>query len=158
MFTVHLLRKHPSKKGILENVRKHAVGVLNIDSSRIGSTDVLSRRNESRSNLSYNPGVWRCGVFGTGDARGGRWPANLIVVHGGCRVTGTRKVNTGKAIRENSGGNTVFSNRAKPALPNLTYGNAEGKEKIVEWDCVEDCPGRLGAALRFFKQVRGAKR
>lgn len=159
MFTVHLLRKSPSTKGVLEGVRRHAVGVLNIDGSRIGSNDVLSRRNQSRSNeLVYNGGGWKTGVFGTGDTNGGRWPANLIVVHRGCRVAGTQEVITGKAIREKSGGNTVFSDRVKPALPNLTYGNEEGRERIVKWDCVEECPGCLGTVLRFFKQVRGARR
>jgi len=69
-----------------------------------------------------------------------RYPANLIFQHEPtCEVVGTREVRTGEAVRERSGGKTIFSETAKPPMENMTYGEG-GKEAIPDWRCEEGCP------------------
>jgi len=70
----------------------------------------------------------------------GRWPANLILQHQpACEVVGEREVKTGVAVRENSGGKTIFSETEKPPLENMSYGEG-GKESVPDWRCGEGCP------------------
>lgn len=70
----------------------------------------------------------------------GRWPTNVIFQHQReCEIVGEREVKTGVAVRENSGGKTIFSETEKPPMENMTYGDG-GKEAIPDWCCAEDCP------------------
>lgn len=70
----------------------------------------------------------------------GRWPPNVIFQHHAtCEIVGEREVRTGVAVRENSGGKTIFSETYKPPMENMTYG-ARGKEAIPDWACAEGCP------------------
>lgn len=94
-----------------------------------------------------------------------RWPANLILIHkDGCEIVGERKVSTGTAHREKSGGRTVFSETEKKTMPNMTYADGDGMETVPDWKCEAGCPvadldkrqhGDAGAASRFFKQLGG---
>jgi len=52
---------------------------------------------------------------------------------------GEREVASGVAVRERSGGKTIFSETAKPPMENMTYGEG-GKESIPDWRCAESCP------------------
>ena len=69
-----------------------------------------------------------------------RWPANVLLVHcSSCKIVGERKVPTGTAHRENSGGRTIFSETEKKTMPNMTYADEGGMETIPEWDCEPGC-------------------
>lgn len=72
------LARKPLIGTVAANVLRHGVGALNIDGCRIGTGEMLSRANNARPNETYNSGTWQTGTFGTGDAAGGRWPANLL--------------------------------------------------------------------------------
>jgi len=70
----------------------------------------------------------------------GRFPSNLIFQHmSTCEIVGSREVKTGEAVRERSGGKTIFSETAKPPMKNMTYGEG-GKESIPDWRCEDGCP------------------
>ena len=77
----------------------------------------------------------------------GRFPANLIFVHGeGCRKVGTKKVkntsgsvsgNEPSAVTKNAYGD--FQGRKSFNA----YKNEDGKEEVPDWNCQPDCPVRL---------------
>jgi site-specific DNA-methyltransferase (adenine-specific) len=63
-----------------QNWAKHGCGGLNIDACRVPTETTLSRNNGARGNAqTYNKGKWQSGTFGSGDAAGGRWPANVVL-------------------------------------------------------------------------------
>ena len=118
MRVVTLVRKPIGSSSIGVCCAGHGAGPLNIDGTRIGG--------------GSEGGVWPTHV--------GRWPTNAIFQHQpSCEVVGKREVRTGVAVRENSGGKTIFSEAEKPPMANMSYGEG-GKEAILDWRCVEGCP------------------
>lgn len=74
-----LVRKPCSEKTVAANVLKWGTGGLNIDGSRIASSDKLGRINNVRKGASsYNLGK-SSQELNTSDLAGGRFPANLIL-------------------------------------------------------------------------------
>jgi len=88
-----------------------------------------------------------------------RWPSNMLLMHkANCEIVGERKVPTGTAHREKSGGKTIFSETEKKTMPNMTYADEDGMETIPAWECEDGCPVAYmdtGGASRFFKQFGG---
>lgn len=119
---------------------EHGTGSLNIGAVRIGSDLITVGHNVGDSfSQSYQ-------AKGTTPERShytqhrGRWPSNLIFQHQReCEIVGERQVKTGVAVRENSGGKTIFSETEKPPMGNMSYGDG-GKEAIPDWRCAEGCP------------------
>ena len=72
----------------------------------------------------------------------GRWPANVVLVHGtGCRSIGHRKVERGGGIKQvNLGTKTgsVYGTYGELATPQ--YGGADGLETIAAYECEPVCP------------------
>jgi hypothetical protein len=65
----------------------------------------------------------------------------MILVHmDGCRRVGTKRVKSGTAVRNRSGGKTIFSETDKPPMPNMSYAGDDGLEETVAWVCTDDCP------------------
>lgn len=148
MRIVTITRK-PMKGGTTNNVLEHHTGALNIDASRVSfqSKDDQSvyKANNSgdrghEDNRSRDLGF----KMGCGHAHGsGRWPTNVVLTHrSACHIIGERKVPTGTAHRETSGGRTIFSETEKKTLPNMSYADADGMETIPDWACAPDCPVR----------------
>ena len=125
------LFRRPVESTIIENVLKYGVGGLNIDGCRITTRDNLNGGAYSGGGRTADlPGAQRsqsaAGMFAEGAGRlpgefeqpSGRWPTNLLLVHGpGCKQVGTKKV---------------------PG-----YADPDGLETIPNWDCQPDCPVRL---------------
>ena len=92
----------------------------------------------------------------------GRWPANLVLSHlEGCSCLGTKKVkasvnNHYSKISLGSGRGTSY--QGGKGVMGACYADQEGKEVVLDWDCVERCPTKLlnqqGKGSRFFKQVK----
>jgi hypothetical protein len=117
---VTVARKPCSSSSTTANVVEHETGALNIDSCRI---QPLKDTGETSAPAA------------------GRWPGNVLLVHRpGCKIVGTRKVATGTAHRKNSGGRTIFSETEKPAMDDMTYADADGKETVPDWSCEPGCP------------------
>lgn len=159
-----LARKPLSEKNIVENVRKHGTGGLNIDDSRIHGpawkwgtqTDIKGGGYGSKRpsegdvyarDIESNPS--------------GRWPANLILEHKPeCQRSGptlVKGVGGGgysgpTALGQNSGWNKHNNRPTK----NVRYVDENGMEEIESWDCVDGCPvlGLEDTTARFFKQIQ----
>lgn len=152
MKVVTVARKPCSASSTVGNVVEHEAGALNIDGARvrfISSADQASAfpggKVTSRKVTGGGLGAgWkpheRAG-FEAGRRTDGRWPPNAILVHqGGCQVVGERQVSTGTAVRRRGGGKTIFSETEKPALRDMTYADADGKETVPAWRCGPGCP------------------
>lgn len=97
----------------------------------------------------------------------GRWPPNLLLVHGsGCRQVGTAKVrgspatpsgmNRLNAANAAQGYRPGTYQKAAPDAP-PTRNDVNGMEEVVRWECVPGCPvaamdGQSEGTPRFFPQ------
>lgn len=146
-----LARKPLSEKNVAANVLKHGTGGLNIDGSRIGNETI-----EVGLSLAHRGGKYGAGTGGRGtnevSTHQGRWPANVLLSHAdGCELIGVKKVKStsvdGKDVivrrsgvhAEAKGHQTV--GREQPSVKG--YADADGKETVEDWRCIEDCPVRL---------------
>lgn len=151
MRVITVTRK-PIKGSTTSNVREYQTGALNIDACRLAYTSEADQE-------AAKPGGRATGKSGSlagktqqpdrdrkdfvADNTKGRWPANLVLVHRpACHIVGERKVATGTAHRERSGGRTIFSETDKKPLPNMSYADADGMETVPAWACASDCPVR----------------
>ena len=57
----------------------------------------------------------------------------------GCVKVGRKRVETGTAVRHNSGGNTFGGDNPKPPMGDMTYADADGMEEVDEWRCAPGC-------------------
>jgi DNA modification methylase len=135
-----VVARKPLIGGVAANVLAHGVGALNIDATRIKSTESLARPyNEARNDVYGN-----FQRFGNPHEPAGRWPANLLLSHHeDCREVGTRRVkgDTGQrpsAARRDSTEGWRFQDHERTG-----YAAADGMEEVAAWECVEGCPVRL---------------
>ena len=140
MKTITLARK-PISQSVAKNVLEYGCGGLNIDASRIRTSDTLSIGSNNRESASVNFGM-KNDLEAQGQHEGGRFPANLILQHldgePGCPV---------KALDDQSG---ILKSGAMDSIAkggqHTTYG------KMYERRVVN--PASEGGASRFFKQVK----
>lgn len=177
MRMIHVLRKPLSEGTVAANTLKHGTGGINIDASRISTTDNLnggayaenaSERHDGAENWRYKRGEQ--GNAGEYQPPSGRWPANVILQHlDGCQCAGTRKVRCKNPTRADGtirhGDNEIYGKRGGIPLSDTNYAGPDGKETVTNWVCEPGCPvARLdadtdadkGGASRFFKQVGGS--
>lgn len=145
---------------VSENVLRYGVGGLNIGACRVRTNDNLNGGAYSgggRPTTGYSPTASiKSGMLAEGKGRldpteyrqpEGRWPSNLVFVHGeGCRRAGTKKVRaiTGtlngswRTGGQYSGGYTGADPQdlGKP----IGYGDAEGNEEVPVYECEAGCP------------------
>lgn len=89
MKVIHLLRKPLSKGTVAANVLQYGTGALNIDTTRVETSDNLNGGAYAKEGISRPDGSEsRCyhrGGDGEFTHPSGRWPANLILHHlAGC--------------------------------------------------------------------------
>ena len=161
MKVIHLLRKPCSEGTVAANVLRHGTGALNVDATRIGTTDNLnggayaknaSERHDEAENWRYKRGD-RGGLAGTPFTQPtGRWPANLVLQHlegcvqdegcaPGCPVAGL-DTQSGVTTSRASGANYSISVNNNPSRVTRNI-----KSGVHFSD--------TGGASRFFKQVGG---
>ena len=135
-----ILVQKPFKGTYADNVLKWGVGGLNINACRIGANPGWEYPNGKGGSPCHEGGFKDIPCESTQ----GRFPANLILSHGElCQLVGTTKVKSGKAFRENSGGNNCHTEQAKPAMENMSYAGEDGLEEVELWACTPDCPVRI---------------
>lgn len=146
---------------VVENVRTHGTGAINIDGCRIGTT-----RAEREAMLEMSRGFagkdWGAGKEWDGreadlpkktvsvPSEAGRHPANTVLVHSElCVLVGSRRIKaiTGTAAGRMAGdvvgtayGDYAGSERAGEATG---YGDADGNEEVSLYACVPGCPVRM---------------
>ncbi len=143
-----LVRKPLAKKlTIAKNCLAHGVGGINIDESRVGTTEDFS--NIKPRTMLANQGSVKAEGFAGHDAADslkeaqeklqnlGRWPANIILSHHeDCECVGTQTEDY--SINKLDGGASHFGQQVRPDY-------TPEKQTIVNeiYECVEDCPVRL---------------
>lgn len=105
-----LLVREPMETTVAEDIVRGGYGALHIDDARISTTDSLDGGDTSsgKRGEGYGDRPWMHDEERLAERRVeakervqkaqnlGRWPANLILVHGpDCRCEGTKKVGTG---------------------------------------------------------------
>ena len=129
-----VMARKPLVGTVEQNVRTWGTGAINIDGTRIATTDAFGGGKKATSGCvnGYEHDGWVAG------SQLGRWPANFI--HDGSDEVLALFPDTkgGTAIRVNSGGNTFGGNNEKPPMENLGYGDS-------------------GSAARFFYCAKPSK-
>ena len=138
------LCRRPLEGTVAENVLKHGVGGLWIDGCRVGTSEALASRTHGHRPRAMNPGGG-CRAAAPGDFEqhpSGRWPTNLVLVHGpGCRCLGERKVRGVTGGLKGINCNRVYGAASDHAFFN--YASSDGTETVPNWDCQPDCPVRI---------------
>lgn len=144
-----VVARKPLAGTVAANVLEYGTGAINVDGCRIGTeveTWPVSRSFTSGISPGYTDGIERGATQATGSMPAGRWPANVILTHTEeCVQVGTRKVRTGKTVVHNTDGtvrNRIYGKRAG-SREDAGYADADGKEEITAWKCVEGCPVRM---------------
>jgi site-specific DNA-methyltransferase (adenine-specific) len=117
------LARKPLVGTVAANMAAYGTGCLNIDGCRVSLPDGDALHDGVKHDghaLDAN-GAW--GFKAVDRAPGlGRWPANII--HDGSDevLAGFPETQDGVAVRSRSGGNNIFSDKAKPQLDDMGYG------------------------------------
>ena len=166
MRVIHVLRKPLSERTVAANTLKHGTGGLNIDASRISTSDDLNggaysegaeERWDGAENWRYKRGEH--GNAGEYIQPEGRWPSNLILEHDeGCRCVGTiSHWECAPGCPVASLDEQTGAVRSAGHYP-TTYSESGG---YTNGDIGRDTQGPLyndkGGASRFYKQVGGDK-
>lgn len=149
------LCRMPLEGTVAENVLKHGCGGLDIDGCRVGTTKRVP------GGLSRTAGTSLCGSkdgslrHETGQEGGhnpnlGRWPTNLLLVHGpGCKRVGEREISVNASRwKHYTDLPKTHSNTSQDAWTKesfMTSGvshDADGHETVAAWECAPGCPVR----------------
>ena len=149
-----LLLRAPLDTSITDQIVRNGLGVLDIDSGRISTTDSLDGGDTSSGKRSelYGDRPWMHddAVLATRRLEAmdkvkraesmGRFPSNFLLVHGpSCKKVGTIKIGSGP-----EGGYTYEDTtyNVKGFVPSCKPQSASnrGTETIPKWECQADCP------------------
>lgn len=147
---ITILRK-PLEGSVAENTLKHGCGAINIDATRISTSDNLNggayaenptERHDRKENWRYERG-------GAGDYEqpSGRWPANFILIGD----SSVEELDRQSGVSKSTGGRLAnISNTSS------IYGGGKGLGQNLSPDSVKGDPGfgDEGGASRFFKQFK----
>lgn len=141
MIVVHVCRRPLSESTVASNTLQHGCGALNIDATRIGTSDNLnggaysagaSKRHDGAENWRYKRGE-EGGLAGVAFQQPtGRWPANLVLEH----LPECRHVGTQEAINRFKDGMKPFGNGAGHDYE----GQTQPPTVVDAWECVPECP------------------
>jgi hypothetical protein len=148
------LFRQPLEGTVAQNVLKQGVGGLWIDGCRVSTSTqdalAMDRCNTPKSGRMYasnSPiGTFiRSNSSGALDTTKGRWPTNLLLVHGpGCVREGEKRVKGDLHVPERRGSGSHVYGGGKgltsktQILSNPTKGDRH--ETVASWKCQSDCP------------------
>jgi hypothetical protein len=154
-FTFAALFRVPFEGTVAEQVMKTGTGALWIDGCRIqGKYNDTELRPNARRHVktkfnevygAYDLSADKCtSDLGYHNSLG-RWPTNLVLVHGlGCRCEGTKRVkgsNVPTQTPEDFGKAGRFSlAKGTQRTGPLHYADADGTETVTSWICEPGCP------------------
>ena len=152
---------------VAENVLKHGKGGLNIDACRvIASTAITTHSRGGNQAFPKRPGESTPEEYGRirsqGDVQAnphtGRWPTNLLLVHGpGCKRVGDKQIKpiNGSGIARLSKGELMWNTRGQKrrmGVADFSHLAPDGTETVAAYDCEPDCPvvmlDRMSGELR----------
>jgi site-specific DNA-methyltransferase (adenine-specific) len=143
-----LIRK-PREGTIVETVREHGTGAMNIDACRVehasaadfaahaAGVNAIKARGGSMDNSWKNSSD----LSGASDVtEAGRWPSHLLLSHSeNCQRVGNKKVKAAPAWNDNRPPSLFTGKETSP----VHHADADGTETVADWECVENCPVRL---------------
>jgi site-specific DNA-methyltransferase (adenine-specific) len=170
-----VLARKPNEKGlnITENVLKHGTGGININASRVPTSETITNHSRSKTS-SVSKGVYSSSseqeTHQTSGQKEGRFPSNVIFTHHNkCLETLIRKEDNTiesnytcheccpvKVLDEQSGtlvSGTMTNNHKSTtdSSPNGIYGKFGTDAKISEYE------GSVGGASRFFYVAKASQ-
>lgn len=138
-----LLARGPLKSTVVDEVVRRGTGVIGIDVCRISTGDNLNGGAYAKNSEFPDKRRWEGGPLtnnaGEYKQPSGRFPANLILVHGeGC--VGTKKVR-GSRLDHDCGkfGDNGIYNQGTRKMRFTGYTGEDGKE-VANWVCEPGCP------------------
>lgn len=163
-----VLARKPVETTVAANVLTHGTGALNIDATRIATTDPLGGGAETKTTADQkgNDG-WTRPWMDDPDAQAahaervranvvkaeqlGRFPANVVLSHTpDCELVGTKRVKTAEGVWTGRMGGSngpvygMFDGDADPRQgTKVGFGDADGLETVEDWVCTDDCPVRI---------------
>lgn len=132
---------------VAENVLKHGTGALNIDACRVMTTESLNGgayTGDLREKTTEWQNADRSNGKGSGFRQGlgeyqqpsGRWPSNLVLVHGpGCRRDGTKTIRGTGGGWNGLGGDDARQVYGKGWNPDGVSRQGDGIEIVATWEC-----------------------
>lgn len=149
---ISVARKPISESTVADNVIKWGTGGLNIDGSRVGTSDNLNGgayavnptpRGGRDLWTAQRKGDTQCfkrGGAGDYEQPSGRWPANLILTHkSGCRIKGTKQVGNGDLVIGGPPRSKSAHIQQMSEQPRTEAIMSYGTETIDDWECVDNC-------------------
>jgi hypothetical protein len=140
-----LCRKPLSEPTVAKNVLRWGTGGLNIDATRVSTTDNLNGGAYAETGIPRDDG-WHMQRAGAGDYKqpSGRWPSNLCFTHSKeCRKVGVKKVrNQGGVPSRDTTKNVAPTFTSSEFTSTAHYFDPDGTETVEQWECVEGCPIR----------------
>ena len=145
------LCRTPLEGTVLRNVLKHDCGGLWIDGCRVRGSD-LTTNHVSKSPQQWPvykaasvEARWRHQEYQTEGQKLGRWPSNLLLVHGPrCENRGTKTVESNGHFPKRRGPSGDFSGATGglDGQQGLRESYTTG-EAVASWECQPDCPVKL---------------
>lgn len=161
------LIQKPLEKGLTidKNVLKHGCGALNIDASRVATSDKLSIGSGKIALDKTGTGFDNYTNAGVQHSQG-RFPANLVLSHNpDCVELGTKKVKSDAHYTHKRNGKVTYSGKLGDGDD---FGNPladkDGTETVAAWECAEGCPvaeldkQSLAGGMHGAGKARAAKR
>ena len=145
------LFRQPLEGTITDTVLKYRTGALNIDGCRIsGHVPECTGQGFKTGKFTGNAGIGDTTLDGQPwKNTGGRWPSNLLLVHGqACVRAGDRRIRASGGHydkpKQNRG---VYAQDAytqtRMRQSTTDHADPEGKETVPAYECQPDCPVRL---------------
>jgi DNA modification methylase len=149
-----VLARKPMEKGlnVTQNILKWGTGGLNIDLSRIASSEEImnhSRSSESAVSKGKYGDSKEQETHQTNGQKLGRFPANIILSHHPeCECLGYKKVKGSNCTPDSigkgrDGDHTNGIYGAKASKVSTSHTDADGMEIVEEWNCHNDCPVKI---------------
>jgi hypothetical protein len=135
-----VFRKPIAESTVAKQVLKTGTGAINIDACRIGVGHDRTPGGPTAgpgTNFSDDAYQWQSGLP---RATGGRWPANVLLVHSEhCQIVGTKKV-PAPVINRFTDGMKPFGGGAGHKFESEQTGDQDGNETVPVYECQDGCP------------------
>jgi hypothetical protein len=144
-----LFRKPCTESTVAGQMAKTGTGGLNIAACRVESGTPVQQSAGALGGYHGSPTAYEKGTGRQYDNTG-RWPANVVLVHGpGCRQEGTMKIKGrgGREAKPKANGNTYAQDTyTKTRMTNSTVNHDDpdgtGMETVAAWTCQPGCPAK----------------
>lgn len=142
-----VVARKPLIGAVIENVLTHGTGAINIDATRISSDYSGPREGENSAERRYTEEGTTDFAAMPGPRGGGpkgRWPTNVVFSHAPqCQEVGTKRVKrSGGDVSgqepSHTGETGIYGEYERQ--PFKSHADADGKEAVADWHCVEGCP------------------